>query len=422
MQEGAELMEPRTAQPQTRAGLRTLVLFFVLLGLLVVLGVVAGLMPRRAREQALLAASHVDEQRPPSVNAVAARTAPARSEMELPGDVQAQVEAAIFARADGYIKKRSVDIGDRVTAGQEMALIETPELDQQISQARAALAQSESLLKQARANLSLAEANRNLAHITLERWKKLADSGVFSRQESDEKEANLSVREAEVTAAQAAISTGLSIGKGNEANLRRLEEMKSFTRVTAPFVGIVTARNVDVGTLINAGNGGPAREMFRVAQIDTLRIFVNVPQSYVGVVRPGQAVEVRVQELPGQVFPAHVSRTTSALDPNSRSMPAVIQVPNPRRVLLPGMYAQVKFAVSRPSAALVIPGDALVLGRDGVRVAVVEPDHRVHFRRIHIAHDNGSELEVDSGLVAGELVVLNPSDAIRENVLVDVRK
>jgi RND family efflux transporter MFP subunit len=409
------------ARPQPRARLRTLVLFFVVLGLVVALGVLAGLIPRRARERALLAASQSDGQRAPVVNVAAARLAPAKSELELPGDLQAQVESPVFARADGYLSRRLVDYGDHVQTGQLMAEIETPELDQQISQAQANLAQAQAALKQFQASLALSQANLKLAQVTRDRWRKLAESGVFARQDADEKEANLAVREAEVAAAQANINTALETGKGSEANLRRLQQMKSFARVTAPFEGIVTARNVDVGTLINAGNGGPAREMFRVAQVATLRIFVNVPQTNVAAVRAGQTAELRVQELPGQVFQAQVARTTGAVDPNSRAMLAVLEIPNQRGLLLPGMYAQVKFAMTRAAPALIIPGDALLLGREGTRVVVAGADGRAHFRAIHIAHDFGAELEVDSGLSAGENVVRNPSDAVRENVQLDVR-
>jgi RND family efflux transporter MFP subunit len=197
--------------------------------------------------------------------------------------------------------------------------------------------------------------------------------------------------------------------------------MKAFARITAPFDGVVTARNVDIGTLVNSGNGGPARELFHMAQIQVMRIFVNVPQTYVGSIHPGQTAELRVQELPGQVFPARVTRIANALDAGSRAMLTVLEVPNPRGVLMPGMYTQVRFATGRAEPAVIIPGDALTTGREGTRVAVVGPDNRIHFRRIRIGQDLGSELEVVSGLAPGEVVVANPSDPVRENALVEVR-
>jgi RND family efflux transporter MFP subunit len=410
------------ARPKPRSSLRALILFFCILGLLIAAGIIFGFLPRRARERALYAASRTENDRPAVVNVAAVRVAPARMEFELPGDLQAQVESPIFARVDGYLSKRLVDYGDRVKAGQELAVIETPELDQQIAQARAALAQSQSALKQLQANQGLAQANLKLAEVTFNRWKALADGGVFSRQDTDQKEADLGVRKAELEAAMAAINSGRDNIRATEANLHRLDEMKSFARVTAPFGGVITARNVDVGTLINSGNGGPARELYRIAQIDTLRTFVNVPQSSVASIHAGQTAELRVQERPHQVFQARVDRTTNAVDPGSRSMLAVLQVPNPRGILLPGMYAQVKFVTQRAAPALLMPADALVLGGGGPRAAVVDSTGRVHFRAIELGQDFGSEIEVTGGLAAREKVVLNPTDAIRENVLVEVRR
>jgi RND family efflux transporter MFP subunit len=398
-----------------------LLVFFLIIAVLIGAGIVFGVRPRRAREQALFAASQSESDRPPVVNVVAARTAPSVSDLELPGDLQAQVESPIFARVDGYLSKRLVDYGDRVKTGQQLAEIETPELDQQISQARATLSQSQSALKQLQANLALTQANLKLAELTYTRWKHLTDRGVFSKQDTDQKEADLGVRKAEVDAAQAAINTGADTVHANEANLHRLEQMKSFARVTAPFDGVITARNVDIGTLINSGNGGPAREMFRMAQISTLRIFVNVPQTNVGAIRDAQTAELRVQELPGQVFQARIDRTTNAVDPNSRAMLTVLEAPNPRGILMPGMYAQVKFAVHRSAPALLIPGDTLVMGRQGPRVAIVTPDRHIHFRKVQLGQDFGSEVEVTSGLSAGERVVVNPTDSVREDAVVEVR-
>jgi RND family efflux transporter MFP subunit len=410
------------ARQPSRSPLRALILFFVILALLIAVGITFGILPRRAREQALFAASRSESDRPPMVNVAGVRTAPKKMEIELPGDLQAQVEAPIFARVDGYLSKRLVDYGDRVKAGQELASIETPELDQQLLQARATLSQSQSALKQLQANQGLSQANLKLAQVTFDRWKALADGGVFSRQDTDQKEADLGVRKAEVEATEAAINTGHDTIRANEANLHRLEQMKSFGRVTAPFPGVITARNVDIGTLINSGNGGPAREMFRIAQIETLRTFVNVPQSSVASIHEGQNAELRVQERPGQAFQARVDRTTNTVDPGSRSMLVVLQVPNPRGILMPGMYAQVKFAVERSAATLLMPADALVLGKSGPRAAVVDETGHVHFRAIQLGQDSGTEIEVISGLSAGDKVVTNPTDAIRENVLVEIRQ
>ncbi|HXM42171.1 MAG TPA: efflux RND transporter periplasmic adaptor subunit [Bryobacteraceae bacterium] len=410
-----------TARPKPRTGRRGLLVFFALIGVLVAAAVVGGILPRLTRQKALRAAAEIQTEQRPTVEVATARAAPARSTIDLPGDMQALVDSPIFARVDGYLRTRLVDYGDRVKTGQLLAEIDTPELDQQIRQARAAVSQTQSALNEVKADLDLSKANLNLARLTVERWRRLAAKGVVAKQEADQKEADFAVNEAQVAKAQASIATTQETVHANEANLHRLEEMKAFARITAPFDGVITARNVDIGTLINSGNGGVARELFHIAQIQVLRIFVNVPQTNVASMHPGETAELRVQEFPGQVFPAHVQRIANALDATSRAMLTVLEVPNPHGVLMPGMYAQVRFSTGRAEAAVIVPGDVLMLGREGPRVAVVAPDHRIHLRQIRIGQDLGSEIEVVSGLAAGEVVVANPSDAVRENALVEVR-
>lgn len=407
-----------SARPQPRTGRRGLLAFFALLGILMAAAVIGGILPRLSRQKALLA-SEIEKR--PLVEVATARPAPARGTLDLPGDMQALVDSPIFARVDGYLRTRLADYGDRVKTGQLLGEIDTPELDQQLRQARATLLQSQSALNEVKADLDLAKANLNLARLTVERWRRLAKGGVVARQEADQKEADFAVTEAQVAKAQASIATTQETVRANEANVHRLEEMKGFARITAPFDGVITSRSVDIGTLINSGNGGAARELFHMAQIQVMRVFVNVPQTNVASIHPGQVCELRVQELPGQVFSAHVQRIANALDANSRAMLTVLEVPNPKGTLMPGMYAQVRFATGRSEAAVIVPGDVLMLGRQGPRVAVVTPDHRIHLRQIRIGQDLGSELEVVSGLSAGDVVVANPSDAVRENALVDVR-
>jgi RND family efflux transporter MFP subunit len=409
------------ARPKPRTGRRGLLAFFALIGVLVVAAVAGGILPRLSRQKALLSAAETQTEQRPIVEVATARQAPAHSTVDLPGDMQALVDSPIFARVDGYLRTRLVDYGDRVKTGQLLAEIDTPELDQQIHQARATLSQSQSALNEVKADLDLSKANLNLARLTVDRWRRLADKGVVARQEADQKEADFAVNEAQVAKAQASIATTQENVRANEANLHRLEEMKAFARITAPFDGVITARNVDIGTLINSGNGGAARELFHIAQIQVLRIFVNVPQTNVASMHPGQTAELRVEELPGQVFPARLTRIANALDANSRAMLTVLEVPNPRGTLMPGMYAQVHFSTGRAEAAVLVPGGVLILGRQGPRVAVVAPDQRIHLRPIRIGQDLGSEIEVVSGLSAGEVVVANPSDAVRENALVSVR-
>ncbi len=411
----------QAARPKPRTGRRGLLVFFALIGVLVAAAVVGGILPRLTRQKALLAAAETQTEQRPIVEVATARQAPARSTLDLPGDMQAVVDSPVFARVDGYLRTRLVDYGDRVKTGQLLAEIDTPELDQQIRQARAAVSQSQSALNEVRADLDLSKANLNLARLTVERWRRLAKGGVVARQEADQKEADFTVTEAQVAKAQASIATTQETVHANEANVHRLDDMKAFARITAPFDGVITARNVDIGTLINSGNGGAARELFHIAQIQVLRIFVNVPQTNVASMHPGETAELRVQELPGQVFSARVTRIANALDATSRAMLTVLEVPNPKGVLMPGMYAQVRFSTGRAEAAVLVPGDVLILGRQGPRVAVVGPDHRIHLRQIRIGQDLGSEIEVVAGLAAGQVVVANPSDAVRENALVEVR-
>jgi RND family efflux transporter MFP subunit len=404
-----------------RPGRRPVLTLFAVLGLIVAAGIVAGTLPRIMHHKVLYAASEVAASRRPVVMATAARFAAAKDSIELPGDFQAIMESAIFARADGYLKSRLVDIGDHVKPGQLMAEIETPELDQQIGQARATLAQSQSALKEMQADIELARANLNLSRATLERWQHLADKGVVSKQDLDTRHADFGVKQAQADRAVAGLATGNETVRANDANLHRLEQMKVFARVTAPFDGVVTARNVDVGTLINAGNGGASREMFRVARIQPLRVFVNVPQSFVEEIHGGQTAVLRVAERPGETFPAHVTNISHSLDTGSRSMLVILETPNPGALLYPGMYAQVEFTTLRSRPLLRIPGDTLMIGKGGTKVAVVGADKIVHIKTIEMGQDLGSEVEVISGLAPGELVISSPTDAVEEGAVVDVR-
>ncbi len=401
-----------------RAGRRPVLLFFVLVGLVVAAAIAAGFLPRLSRQKSLLAASEQVAEQKPVVIATAAHMEASKDSIDLPGDLQAMIESPIFSRADGYLKSRLVDIGSHVTSGQLMAEIETPELDQQISQARATLAQAQSSQKELQADIALAKANLDLARITSERWQRLLAKGVVPRQEADQRKADLEVKQAQVEHADASLATAQDTIRASQANLNRLEQLKGFARVTAPFDGVVTARNVDIGTLINAGT----KEMFRVARIDPLRIFVQVPQTYVASIHEGQSAELRVDEQRGKVFPAKVTNISNSLDANSRAMLVILQTPNPGGKLYPGMYAQVRFSASNGNPMLLIPGDALQMAKSGPRVAVVGPDRVVHFRQVSIGQDLGAEVEIAGGLAPGDLVISNPSDAVQEGTVVEVRK
>lgn len=412
-----------SVQPaRKRAGVRPLLTLFAVLGLLVAAGIVAGLLPKLRREQALQAAERTEINQRPVVNVAPARLASPKSTLDLPGDMYALIESSIFPRVDGYLSKRLVDIGDRVKTGQLMAEIETPELDQQLQQARATLSNSQSSLKELEANIALARANLKLAETTFQRWKILQAKGAIARQDFDEKDADFQVKQATLEAAQARLVSARDTVNANESNLHRLEQMKAFAHVTAPFDGIVTYRVIDVGTLVNAGNSGANHEIFRVADLNTMRIFVNVPQTSIGAIHDGQQAEVRVQELPGKVFAATVAHSTHEVDMPSRSMLVVLRTPNPTHVLLPGMYTQVRFATSRPVSTLLIPSDALVNGTEGTRVATASPEGKVHFKNVRVGDDFGNEVEILDGLSPDDLVIMNPTDAVREGAEVDARK
>jgi RND family efflux transporter MFP subunit len=404
-----------------KPGMRPVLTFFAVLACIVAAAIVAGVLPRLTRQKGLLAAAEVVTNQKPVVIASPAKYASSKDSIDLPGDLQAIIESPIFARADGYLVSRKVDIGYKVKAGQLMAEIETPELDQQIIQARATLAQSQSLLKELQADIELAKANLNMSKLTRDRWDHLATKGAVSKQEHDEKQADFDVKQAQANRAEATLATAQDTVRATDANLRRLEQLKGFASVLAPFDGIVTARNMDVGTLINAGNDGNTKEIFRVAKLQPMRIFVNVPQTYVEEIHQGQLAELRVQEKPGVVYPAHVSGMTNSLDAASRAMLVILQTPNTDGSLFPGMYAQVRFAASKAKPMLRVPGDTVMLTKNGPRVAVVGADHIVHFRNVTIGQDFGNEIEVASGLKAGEMVISNPADVVQEGAAVEVR-
>lgn len=403
--------------------MKTRYLGALFLTILVLIGAfMVGLLPRLTRQKALLAASDQERDRLPVVDTVIVQRSANAAQLVLSGNVDAMLEAPIYARADGYLRVLNVDIGDRVNKGQVLGEIESPELDQQLRQARASLDQSQAALKQAHAAVAQARANLELARVTVERWKKLVEAGVMARQDGDEKQASYDARQADLEAAQANVTAAQSNVSANEANLQRLTELKAFDRVTAPFDGIITVRNTTTGTLISAGTNSPNRELLREAQIDVLRIFVSVPQTNSSAMHVGMAADVTVQELPKRIFHGTVARTASALDESSRTLRTEVHVNNPDHTLLPGMFAQVAFSIARSNAPPLIPGDTLLIRSDGTQVALVGQDGKVHFQRIEIGRDYGPQIEVLSGLSEGQTVIVNPTDDIREGVAVKLRK
>jgi len=403
----------RSPRGARRYGVLGLLVVLVLLGLFA-----AGYLPRHRRQADLIAEASDSASQRRRVNAVVVRRSSTDAATTLPGNIQAIEETPIYARADGYVRRRLVDIGDHVRPGQLLAEIETPELDQQIRQARAAIEQSRAAALQARAAVAQAQANFKLADANLKRWRPLVAKGVLSQGEGDQKQSDFDAREANVRASEAAVAAADSNIQAGEANLQRLVELKSFARVTAPFAGVITARNIDVGTLISSGSGTTSRQLFNLARIDRLRIYVNVPQTFASSVQAGQQADVALQELAGKVFRGTVTRTANALDPSTHTLLTEVQVPNQSRQLLPGMYAQVKFTVVRVSPPLLIPGDALVVKPDGRYALVVDESGAVHYRKVTLGRDYGTTVELTSGLNGAEHVIVNPTDDLKEGEVV----
>jgi RND family efflux transporter MFP subunit len=381
----------------------------------IVVAFFAGYIPLRKRDVVIRTLAREEEQALPRVEVIQVEPSSSKSELLLPGNIQAVTEAPILARSDGYIKRRLVDIGDRVQAGQILAEIEAPELDQQVRQAQANVQQTQASLTQALANRVQGKANADLARVTAERWATLAKKGAVSKQENDQYQAQYQAQAANLDALEQAVAVARSNIAAAEANLSRLNEVQSYRIVKAPFDGVVTLRNVDVGALVNAGS----TMLYRIAQTRVLRTYVNVPQTNADSVRTGQTAQLTVSNRPGRRFAGTVTRTADSLDPNSRTMLVEVQVPNSDGALLPGMYAQVDLTSPRVNPPLLLPGDCLIVRAEGTQVALVRPDHRVHFQKIQVGRDYGDKLEVLSGLEPGDSVIANPSDVVREGLQVE---
>jgi RND family efflux transporter MFP subunit len=314
-------------------------------------------------------------------------------DLVLPGNVQAFLDTPIYARTSGYLKKWYADIGAHVKSGQLLAEIDTPEVDDQ--------------LRAARADLANADANYALAKSTADRWIDMLKSKSVSKQETDEKVGDMLAKKASLDAAR--------------FNVARLEKTQSFQKVYAPFDGTVTARNVDVGALIDAGSaGGPAKELFHVAQADRLRVYVNVPQAYAQQVRAQQSAFLTLTETPSKHYPGTVARTAGAVDPQQRTMLVEVDVDNRNGELLPGAYAQVHFALGTGAAPFTLPGNAFLFRPDGVKVATVDANQKVKLLPVSLGTDFGTRVAIASGLQGGEQVILNPQDSIVDGAAVRI--
>ncbi len=312
-------------------------------------------------------------------------------ELVLPGNMEAFTDTPVYARTNGYLKRWYVDIGTHVKAGQLLAEIETPEIDQQ--------------LLQARAQLATVRANYDLAVSTAARWKALLKTESVSRQETDEKIGDLAARKAAVDATVAGVS--------------RLQNLQAFQKITAPFDGVVTARNTDIGALINSGSNGPGRELFHLAAVGKMRVYVQVPQMNSRAAKPGVHVDLTLPEFPGRRFSALVARTANAIDVTTRTLRVEVDVNNPDGVLLPGAYVQVHLKLPQVGHALTIPFNATLFRAEGLTVAAVR-DGRVQLLPVTVGHDYGNALEIVSGLTGDEQLIVNPSDSIADGQQVRV--
>jgi RND family efflux transporter MFP subunit len=295
-----------------------------------------------------------------------------------------------------------------------VAEIDAPELDQQVHQAEAAVEQAQAATEQAQASLEQGKANRDLARMTAGRVKDLVAKGISSQQDGDQAQAQMAAQDASVQALEKAILAQRSNVAAVKANLARLQEVQSYRVVRAPFAGVVTLRNVDVGALVSTGS----TLLFRISQIGTLRTYVNVPQASVNAVHPGQPATLTVSHLPGRTFHGKVTRMTNALDPSTRTMLVEVDVPNPDGALFPGVYATVDLSGARPDPPLVVPAAAILFRRDGAQVAVVQPDHTLRLQKITVGRDYGDRVEIVQGLAEGTTIVAVPGDAVRDGATI----
>lgn len=356
---------------------------------LLLIGAVIVVALRIARGSALAETSR--EQQVRYVSVINPMDAAQDSVLRLPGTLQGSIEAPIYARTNGYVTHWYKDIGDQVKQGDLLAQIDTPEVAQQLNEAKAAQAQ--------------AVTNLQLAKSTFDRWDALRKRDAVSQQELDEKRNAMAF----ATAANASAN----------ATVQRLQDQLGYSRIVAPFAGVITRRNIDIGNLVDAGGG--SKILFTLAKSDPLRVYVYVPQSYAPQVKAGNTAEVTLRELPGQTFTGTIARTSGAIDTVTRTMQVEIRLPNPNGDLLPGSYAQVAIkAKGGERTSLTVPSNTLLFRPEGTRVAVVGADGKVHLRPVVIGRELGVDVELSSGVTAGDRLIVNPSDSLNEGDMVNV--
>lgn len=344
----------------------------------------------RTQAQSVLKAL-VEQNAATVVTVVKPETSKDHEDLVLPGNVQAFTEAPIYARTNGYLKRWYVDIGKNVKANELLAEIDTPEVDAQ--------------LQQAQADLATAEANNNLSQTTATRWKSLLASGVVAKQDVDDKVGDAQAKQAEVESAR--------------ANLARLAQLESFKRIVAPFDGVITARNTDIGALINSGAAN-GQELFHIAAINKLRVYVQVPQSYAADIQPGSTAQLHFTDHPGKTYTATIVNTAKAIDASSRTLLVELSIDNAHHELLPGSYAEVHLVPHLKISTLEIPSNALLFRSDGMLVATVSANNHVVMKKVQLGRDFGKRVEVLSGLEPTDVIVLNPSDSLLDGASVRI--
>ncbi len=367
----------------------------VFVGVIVVAGIVAGWgISSRARAMTALT-EETRELNRVSVAVTGPKAGSPQEEIVLPGTLQAYADAPIYARTNGYLKRRLVDLGTRVKAGQLLAEIDAPELEQQ--------------LQQARADLATADANLRLAQVTADRYRELVKTDSVTQQDADNAVGAFEARKAALESAR--------------HNVDRLEQLQGYTRIYAPIDGVITSRNTDVGALIDPGaSGGPARELFHVSSTGRLRLFVSVPERYAPVARKGLTADLTLAEYQGRRFAGTLVRTSEAIDVASRTLLAEFEVDNPTGELLPGAFAQVHFKLPRAVSSFTLPVSTLIFRAGGVQVAVVRPDSTIAMTRVSLGRDFGTEVEVLDGVAADSVVVVSPPDSLVDKQAVRVNR
>ncbi len=427
------------SKQRSNAG-KTLTFLLILAAIVGVLFVI-GIIPKIMDMHLLTAKEEEVASSVPVVHTVLVKPAPFDESMNLPGNIGAMQYATIYARVDGYLRNRMVDIGDHVKSGQLLAEIDTPTIDEETAQALADLAQakatfvsSQAKLKQAQAQAEVAaaevrraQADQSYAAVTADRWVNMAKRGAVSLQSRDEKNRALGAQSASLEAAQsqkqaADQEVAVAVSQVNVAQagvlaklaaLNKYKAQQAFKYVRAPFDGVITQRKVDPGALITAGSQSQNLEIFQMAKLDILRIYVDVPQALSRYLQPGQEADLSVSSYPEQTFPGKVTNVSGALDPQTRTRQTEIKIDNPGHALLPGMYAQVKLTVHRPETWVRVPS-SVVIPRDGELEVVVVKNGKAHYQKVVLGRDFGDEIEIRAGLANNDTVVVSPADDLRE--------